>query len=115
MIITDKRFGAEAITRKGKIYKFDSIECLAAYIVQKNDDASPMESLWTIDFTRPGQWLNCESAEYLHSKNLPSPMGAFLSSFQDRKACDAAKEKYEGDNLNWSQVQTLVKNDWLTK
>ncbi len=113
MIITDKRFGAELITKKGKIYKFDSIECLAAYVEQKIEDVSVIESLWTIDFTRPGVWLDCETAEYLHSRNLPSPMGAFLSSFQNKTACDAVKEKHEGENLNWSQVQALVKNEWL--
>jgi copper chaperone NosL len=113
MMITDKRFGAELITKKGKIYKFDSIECLTAHVAQKTEDASAIESLWTIDFTRPGEWVHCEDAAYLHSRNLPSPMGAFLSSFQNKGELNAIKLKYEGENLDWSQVQVLVKNEWL--
>ena len=29
MMVMDKRYGAELVTDKGKIYFFDSIECLA--------------------------------------------------------------------------------------
>jgi len=33
MIIADPRFGAEVITKTGKVYKFDSVECMVAHIM----------------------------------------------------------------------------------
>src|SRR5690606_30570495 len=31
MTIADNRYGAELVTQKGKVYKFDAVECLTAY------------------------------------------------------------------------------------
>ena len=35
MGVADNRFGAELITKKGKIYKFDDIHCLIGFIKEK--------------------------------------------------------------------------------
>ncbi len=36
MQISDNRYGAELVTDKGKVYKFDSIECLIEFAMVKN-------------------------------------------------------------------------------
>ena len=36
MMVMDKRYGAELVTDKGKIYFFDSIECLVGYLDNKS-------------------------------------------------------------------------------
>jgi copper chaperone NosL len=106
MVISDKKFGGEHITKKGKIFKFDSIECLAAYYA--GADIAEVHSIWTIDFSEPGNWVRADQAYYLHSKNLPSPMGMFLSSYAVREKAEAMKAKLEGDLMNWQEVVNLV-------
>ena len=32
MTISDNRYGAELVTDKGKVFYFDAVECLAAYV-----------------------------------------------------------------------------------
>ncbi|MBL7994942.1 nitrous oxide reductase accessory protein NosL [bacterium] len=106
MVISDQKFGAELITQKGKIYKFDSIECMAFYY--RHSEFADVQSLWTIDFSNPGMWVKADGAYYLQSKNLPSPMGMFLSSFANREAAEAMRSQMEGNLLNWQEVMSLV-------
>ena len=106
MIISDRKFGGELITQKGKLYKFDSIECMAAYY--GGTSVPEVQSLWTIDFSNPGMWVKADEAFYMQSKNLPSPMGMFLSSYAVREKAEEMKAQLQGDLLNWQEVMGLV-------
>lgn len=106
MVISDRKFGGELITPKGKIYKFDSIECLAKYY--RTSNLSDAQSLWTIDFSNPGMWVKADGAYYLSSKNIPSPMGMYLSSYAVRETAESMKAEMTGDLLNWQDVLSRV-------
>jgi len=111
MKITDPRYGSELLLKTGKAYKFDSIECLAAYFI-KNKNNQDIHSLWVPDFLTK-RFIPAETAVYLHSKNLPSPMGLNLSAFKTKEELEKIKQKYGGEVLNWKQVLQLVEKEWL--
>ncbi|WP_457642599.1 nitrous oxide reductase accessory protein NosL [Persephonella sp.] len=113
MKIMDDRFGAELITETGKVYKFDSTECLAAYYIE-NKDKLKIHSIWVTDFYNR-EFINAETAYYLHSPDLPSPMGMNLSAFKNMEDLNKIKEKYNGKVLKWSDILNMVKNKWLNK
>ncbi len=50
MLITDNKYGAELITTKGKIYKFDSMECLVEFSLVKNTLGDITNNLFVTDF-----------------------------------------------------------------
>ena len=108
MMISDQKYGGELITQKGRIYKFDSIECMASYYAGAS--VPEVQSIWTIDFSNPGMWVKADEAFYLRSKNLPSPMGMFLSSYAVREKAEEMKAQLYGDLLNWQEVLSLVNN-----
>jgi copper chaperone NosL len=111
MLISDKQFGAELITAKGRIYKFDSIECMAAYYrtaIRPED----VGSLWAIDYAHPAEWVQTDRALFLHSRDLPSPMGLYLSAFGSVGDLDDVKEHRGGRILNWNEVVQLVEHAW---
>ena len=112
MIVSDQRYGAEVITAKGKNYKFDSIECMAAFVLS---EASTIEihSLWTIDFNNPGKFVDAEKAFYLHSELLKSPMGLNFSSFSSWETAQNVKNVYPGSVMQWAEVKDNVKDQWL--
>jgi copper chaperone NosL len=64
--------------------------------------------MWTIDYARPQTWVRTDSAYFLQSPNLPSPMGMFLSSFGSREDVERVKEKHTGRIVDWNQVLGLV-------
>jgi len=113
MKITDPRYGSELLLKTGKAYKFDSIECLSAFYL-KNKNKLEIHSLWVPDFLTK-KFIKAETAVYLHSKDLPSPMGLNLSAFKTKEELEKVKAKYGGEILDWKQVLELVKKEWLEK
>jgi copper chaperone NosL len=78
MGIVDLRFRAEIISRKGRIYRFDAVECLFDWSQKKKE---LIGTSWVADFFNPKNWIDYNKAFYLKSENLPSPMGAYVSSY----------------------------------
>jgi copper chaperone NosL len=111
MQISDRRFGAELITRTGKVHKFDSIECLASFYTTLRDSTT-VRSLWVSDYTRPGTLIPAREALYIHHEGPGSPMGRGLLALRgDVNVAGAAVPA--GDTLGWNAVVELVSREGL--
>ena len=106
MTIMDNKHAAELVTVKGKVFKFDAIECMLRNIARtdKQEYAYKLIS----DYSNPGELINAQQSEYLISKNLPSPMGAFLSGFSSEEAAKLAMEENGGILYNWEQIKAKI-------
>ena len=104
MGITDRRFGAELVTDKGKVHTFDSIECLATYYVRHRDVA---RSVWVTDYTRPGTLVRADSAYFVRGGETQSPMALGLVAYGESAAAARAIAR-GGEQLRWSDVVALV-------
>lgn len=102
MTLSDARYGAELVTRTGKTYAFDSVECLAAFI--DGVDEAAVHSLWVTDFSQPETLIRVEDAIFLHSPALRSPMGAGLAAFP----AEAPPADLDGTLLDWPAVRALA-------
>jgi copper chaperone NosL len=108
MVIVDERYGAELVTTKGRIFKFDSIECLADYVL-RSIDAADVHSLWVTDYRAPGTLIDVTDATFLHSPALNSPMGANLTAFTASGITpDDLLEEFGGEVLDWAGVLDRV-------
>lgn len=110
MLISDHNYGAELITKKGKIFKFDSIECLADY--QKTLSNEEIHSMWVVNFYPPNELINIKNAYFLLSDNLKSPMGLYLSAFNNDVELNKIAEKYGGKEINWEDLLEYVNKKW---
>lgn len=110
MMISDPKFGAELITEKGKIFKFDSAECLAAF--RKEIRPEEINSEWVTNFLSPGEFIKVDGAVFLISDNIKSPMGLNISAFLNQKNLDEVRAASGGKILNWKDVQSYVQNEW---
>ena len=109
MIISDSRYGTEAITHKGKIFKYDAIECLIPSMLK--DEAGNLDQMFVTDYYSPKTFISANEASYLISKNLPSPMGGFLTAFASTEAAKKAQNEYNGDIYTWESLLEKYKND----
>lgn len=108
MVIADERYGAELVTTRGRVFRFDSIECMADYALH-SVDAAAVHSLWVTPYATPGQLISVDDAIFLHSPQLNSPMGANLTAFAAASAGrDALVEQYGGEILDWAGVLERV-------
>ena len=102
MSIVDKQHAAQLVTDKGKNYKYDAIECMINDL--KKWDKPPVEIYLVADYANPGVLTDARPASYLISKNIPSPMGEFLSAFADESKRNATFESSGGEKYNWNQL-----------
>jgi copper chaperone NosL len=98
MSISDPKFGAELITDKGRVLKYDATECLAAHL---SDGAPAYQALLAVPYDAPGTLVPVNNLYYLISPEYSSPMGANLVSFGNEKSIP---EKYQNELLDWAGV-----------
>ncbi len=112
MVVSDPKFGAELITTKGKIYPFDAIECLAAFVYTNKIPKDQIQSMWVVDFEELDKFVPAESAFYLHSPQIRSPMGMSLLAVSTEAQALRLQKQYDGEILQWPQVVALVAEQW---
>ncbi len=112
MMITDHQYGAEILLTTGKAYTFDSIECMSAYQAGGSLAAAKVHSLWVTDFNSPGKLIDSETAIFLHSDNLRSPMGMNLSAYNDHGQAALNQSRFGGQLISWPQLTELVQTTW---
>jgi len=112
MMIADKSFGSELVTTKGKIYKFDSIECLAAFHHNLAGQAPDSTSLWVSDFLHPGTFVRGDKATIVRSEKQKSPMGAGFVAFRSNENAKAFLADVGGTIITWSEICNTVTKEW---
>jgi copper chaperone NosL len=112
MMITEPQFASQILNNQGRAFKFDSIECMAAYAITAGDPGN-IHSHWVPNFTNPDEWLQAEEAFFLHSETLRSPMGLYLSAYPDRETAEEYRQEYRGEIVGWDEVKKIVEAEWL--
>lgn len=111
MTVADPAFAAEAVTRTGRAYIYDSVECLAAAVEAELADED-LHSLWVTDFPTREELIPAGEAHYLVSESLNSPMGLGISAFGSAAERDAALETHGGEAMDWDAVRAHVQAEW---
>jgi copper chaperone NosL len=107
MTIVDNQHASELVTAKAKVYKYDAIECLINDL--KRRDSTEVGMLLVNDYSHPGDLISAETATFLISEGVPSPMGAFLSGFSNKADAEAVKSENGGELFDWQAVQKQIK------
>lgn len=103
MTIVDKIHGAELITDKGKVFKFDATECLLNYKAE-NIELQTV-NIHTNHYEAPTAFITAEEATFLISEKLPSPMGANLTAFQSKETAEKIQTELGGKLYNWEALK----------
>lgn len=102
MTIVDKVHAAEIVTKKGKIYMFDSSECMIHFIDEF--DTNEVKLYLSNDYNEPEALIDATKATFLISKNVPSPMGAFLTAFKTEAEAQKVQIEKEGTLYTWNEL-----------
>ncbi|MFK7783299.1 nitrous oxide reductase accessory protein NosL [Psychroserpens sp.] len=102
MTIVDKVHAAEIITQKGKVYKFDATECMINYI--EEFDTSEIALYLSNNYMKPEALIDATKATFLISNNIPSPMGAFLSAFENQDDAKKMQAQKGGTLYTWEEL-----------
>jgi len=108
MGITDPRFASELITSKGKVYKFDAIECLVAYYQELGSSEQNNTKLWVHDFLQPERWLSAKNALFMRSSEIHSPMSLNLLAVANDSERVKVQQQFEAESINWKDLLDYV-------
>ena len=84
MGISDVRFGAEVVTKKGKSFKFDDTHCLLGFLQQKEVSTEEIKNTYLVNYSEPHQLIVAEKSFLLSSEKLRTPMGGNIAAFDNR-------------------------------
>ena len=108
MTIVDKVHAAEIVTQKGKVYKFDATECMINFM--KDFEVSEIALYLSNNYTKPEELIDATKATFLISENIPSPMGAFLSAFNNKAEAEKFQKDKGGDLYTWTELLAKFKD-----
>ena len=107
MTIVDNQHASEIVTDKGKVFKYDAVECMINDL--KNHEEGSIGLMLVNNYSNPGELIPASTATYLISKEIPSPMGAFLSAFNDEKEASEIRQDKGGDLYDWQSIRDKIK------
>lgn len=108
MTIVDKTHAAQIVTKKNKAYKFDATECMVNFM--NEFETSEIELYLSNNYSEPGTLIDAENATFLISKNIPSPMGAFLSAFNSKVDAQNMQADKAGTLYSWDELLAHLKD-----
>lgn len=103
MTIVDRQHGAEIVTKKGKVFKYDAIECMMQDLNNMEEDKIAFFMVNTYD--QPTKLFDATQVTYMKSEAIPSPMGAFLTAFTTREEALKIKKLKGGDIFDWNELR----------
>lgn len=104
MTVVDKTHASQYVTKKGKAYMFDAVECMVNNLNQ-NKNEELMEFLLVADYTNPGNLVDAKTATYLISEKIKSPMGANLSAFSSKEIAQQQSSDMGGELFTWTELK----------
>lgn len=107
MTISDQRYGAELVTNKGRVYKFDDVHCIQGFVAEKTVAQDAIASFWLIDFSQPGTLIPAEKSHLLENKELKSPMGSNVIAFESIDSFKKFQTNYTGTEIKWEDYLKL--------
>ncbi len=101
MMIVDGRFGGEIVTSKGKVFKFDSFDCLLGFHRQLVD---PGEKVFLANFAKVGELISAEQAVITELSSTTSPMGSNHVAFSTLEEARTVLSEPNLTVLRWSDL-----------
>lgn len=106
MGIVDHQFSAEAVTEKGKIYKFDDVSCMVKFLKESTEPSTNYKFLVVSDYEGSDEFVDVKEAKFIHSESLRSPMRGDVAAFgKPHVAENFGHEDKSSVELTWEEVQ----------
>ncbi len=106
MTISDQRFGAQIVTHKGRVLKFDDLCCLAEHVASGRITEADIRKRVVADFSKPNKLIPAEQALYLRHDALKSPMGSNTAAFSSEADRETAQKDLGGAlPMTWDEAR----------
>jgi copper chaperone NosL len=109
MAIADPKFGGEIVTKKGKVFKFDDVHCIANFMEDRKVEMADIHQVLFVDYEAPGEFIKSPSAEFVLSSQLKSPMNGNAAAFKNKEAAEKKSAEIPGSKTtNWATLYNIL-------
>lgn len=102
MGISDGKFCAEAISEKGRIYKFDDIHCMINFVTEQQ--GTKMAAFYVHDYTSGNLFVPASKAIFLKGGEIRSPMNGGIIAFSSKKEAQKMALAYKAEIHSWNTI-----------
>jgi copper chaperone NosL len=103
MTISDVRYGAEIVTKKGKVYKFDDGHCILSYL-KNGIDKKDIGEIYFTGFDGRHELIKANTAFFFKSDELNTPMGGNIAAFGNKESLQKLSQQYKGAEVLWNEL-----------
>ena len=103
MTVSDARFGTQILTKKGRAYNFDDIQCMIAFAKEKQVTPEDIAAFYVPDF-KTKKLLPAKDLFYLKSEALKSPMRGDIAAFSTKDALQQTLNEIGGTVMTWDDL-----------
>ncbi|WP_202912417.1 nitrous oxide reductase accessory protein NosL [Sphingobacterium olei] len=104
MTVSDARFGTQLVTKKGRAYNFDDVQCMIAFVKEGTVKRDDVAGFYLPDYSNDNELLPAEKMLLLKSESLKSPMRGNIAAFATEKDLAQARAQHTGDVLTWDDL-----------
>jgi copper chaperone NosL len=101
MTIMDARFGAEIITKKGKIYKFDDAYCVRNILKNNTVKSEDVSKVLFLDFEDNKTFVDAHSITFVLSPQIKSPMNGNVAAYANKQNAEAKAKQLDAELTTW--------------
>jgi copper chaperone NosL len=101
MTIADARFGAELVTAKGKVFKFDDIQCMTSFAKQLETIERDQAIIYFADFCNNHGLIEANKSVLLKNSEIRCPMQGRVIAFNSQDSLQKVLTVYKGEVANW--------------
>ncbi len=105
MIISDAKFAAATIDLKGNAHKFDDVGGMLLY--HMDHPASQVRAYFVHDYNTQ-TWLRGETAFYVRSPQIQSPMNDGIAAFSDEASAQHFAARVQGSVYKFDDLRVNV-------
>ncbi len=105
MTVTEPRYAAEILTRKGRAYKFDDIRCLLDFRNTGALKPEDIQEIYLADYSGRHELLKAQESFLFRSEELRTPMNGQTIAFGHRDSLQAVAVRLKGTLLTWEQLK----------
>lgn len=103
MTVSDARYGAEIVTKKGKTFKFDDAHCILSYM--KNlITANDIGNVYFVDFDGKHELINVKDALFFQSDELNTPMAGNVAAVSNKESLQKLSSQFKGNEVSWEDL-----------
>lgn len=104
MTISDAKCGAEIVTKKGKLYKFDDIHCLLSFNKAKLIEAAEIKDIYLADYAGTHELINVKESFLLHGGDIKTPMNGNVIAFKSNDEMKTFLKNLNAKETSWQEL-----------